>query len=151
MQRLLGPEVTPVSVSGVARVVRGTSEDLASVTVAFSNGVTATFNTSRLGQQKIRTIEITQRESVILADLVRQDVTVHRMSRHEYLADDGVRYRQSSVIEIPFLETRGEPLGLELQHVVNCIRDGTPPRVTGADALSALTLAEQVSAAIRRS
>ena len=148
---LLGPDVTPVSVSGVGRAVRGVSEDLASANVTFSNGITATFNTSRLGQQKIRTIVVTQRESVILADLVRQDVTVHRMSRHEYLSDDGVRYRQSSVIEIPFLETRGEPLGLELQHVVNCVRDGAAPRVSGADAMRALALAEQISSAIRRS
>ena len=49
--------------SGVARAVKGATEDLASVTVRFSTGLTATFNTSRLGQQKIRTIEITQADS----------------------------------------------------------------------------------------
>ena len=55
-----------------------------------SHRFTATFETSRIAQQKVRTIEITQPDSFVVADLVRQDVTVHRMSRHEYLSDDGV-------------------------------------------------------------
>ena len=68
---LAGPDAVATKVTGVARTTKGSTEDLASVTVEFSTGLTATFNTSRLGQQKIRTIEITQAESVIVADLVR--------------------------------------------------------------------------------
>ena len=52
------------------------------------------------------------------------------MTRHEYLTDEGTRYRQSSVIEIPFLETRGEPLALELDHFVDCVRTGARPGST---------------------
>jgi predicted dehydrogenase len=140
-----------LSVEGVARTIRGATEDLASATVSFSTGLTATFNTSRLGQHKIRAIEVTQQDSVIIADLVRQDITVHRMSRHEYLTDEGQRYRQSSVIEIPFIEQRGEPLLRELQGFVDNVRDGDPPAVSGADGLRALALAERVAAAVRRS
>lgn len=147
---LAGPDARPVNVSGVARAVKGATEDLASVTVEFSTGLTATFNTSRLGQQKVRTVEITQLESVVIADLVRQDVTVHRMTRHEYLSEEGTRYRQSSVVEIPFLETRGEPLALELQHFAECIRDGLTPRVSGEAGLRALELAELATAAVSR-
>ena len=119
------------------------------MTVEFSTGLTAAFNTSRLGQQKIRTIEITQAESVVIADLVRQDVTVHRMSRHEYLSDEGTRYRQSSVVEIPFLETRGEPLALELQHFVDCIRTGDTPRVDGPTGARSVALALLARSAVR--
>ena len=88
---------------------------------------------------------------MIAADLVRQDITVHRMSRHEYLTDEGQRYRQSSVIEIPFIEHRGEPLLRELQSVVDCIIDQGSPAVSGYDGLTALMLAERVTDAVHRS
>jgi predicted dehydrogenase len=67
------------------------------------------------------------------------------MSRQEYLSDEGTRYRQSSVVEIPFLETAGEPLQLELAHFVDCIRSGAAPRVDGRAGLRALALATRVT------
>jgi predicted dehydrogenase len=143
---LAGPTTSIDEVSGVRRAIRGATEDLAAVSVRTADGLTATFTTSRLGQQKVRSVEITQEDSVVVADLVRQDITVHRMTRHEYLSDEGARYRQSSVIEIPFLETRGEPLALELQHFVDCIGSGEAPRVSGDDGVRAVELAERVLA-----
>ncbi len=141
---LVGPDAEVVSSSASAVKHRSESEDIATALVGFSNGVSASFTTSRLGQQKSRTIEITEADAVVTADLLRQDVTIHRMSRHEYLADDGVRYRQSGVVEIPFLETRGEPLALELKHFCDCVRDGTRPRVSGDDGMRALALAQRI-------
>lgn len=147
---IVGPDVEVASVTGVARSTKGATEDLTVATVAFDNGITASFETSRIAQQKIRTIEITQTESVIHADLVRQDVTVHRMTRHEYLADDGVRYRQSSVIEVPFLEQRGEPLVRELRDVIDAVRTGGGPTVGGNDGVRALALADAIADAVHR-
>ena len=138
-------------VSGVGRHARSESEDLASATIRFSSGLTASLTTSRLGQQKIRQIEVTQPSSVVVADLLRQDITIHRMSSHEYLSDQGARYRQSSMVEIPFLETRGEPLALELAHFAECVRTGARPRVDGEAGLRALTLAHQIDASLSRS
>ena len=143
-----GAEV--VHVSGVGTQAFTDSEDLASATLRFDSGLTAGLTTSRLGQQKIRQIEITQPDSVIVADLLRQDVTVHRMTSHEYLSGDGTRYRQSSVIEIPFLEQRGEPLVLEVEHFVDCIRNGAAPRVDGAAGVRALSLALVVAQSLNR-
>jgi predicted dehydrogenase len=148
---LAGEDAEVTSVSGVARHRHGGTEDLASVNVTFSNGLTASLLTSRLGQQKQRTITVTQNDSVVLADLVRQDLTIQRMTRHEYLAEDGARYRTSSTVEVPFLETRGEPLANELAHVADCVRTGARPRVDGNAALRALKFAEAVTAAVRRS
>jgi predicted dehydrogenase len=141
---LLDEHVVATSISGVTRTVRSTSEDLAAVTVRFSNGMTAAFNTSRLGQQKIRMIEVTQPENSIIADLVHRDVTIHRMIRQEYLSTEGTRYRQSSVVELPFLETAGEPLALELSHFADCVASGTPPRVPGRAGLRALAFAHEI-------
>ena len=42
------------------------------------------FETSRIAQQKVRSLEVVQDDSVVVADLLRQDITIHRMSRTEY-------------------------------------------------------------------
>jgi len=146
---LAGPDRSVVDVSGVSRCTRSEREDLAVATLRFDNGLTAMFETSRIAQQKVRTLEIVQDESVIVADLLRQDITIHRMSRTEYSSDDGVRYRQSSVIEVPFLDQRGEPLMRELEDVVAAVLDGRAPRVSGEDGLRALMIADRVSAAVK--
>ena len=135
-------------IGGIAQAVRSESEDIATATLRFTNGVTATLNTSRLAQQKIRMLEITQADSAIAADLLRRDVTIYRMSRQEYLSDEGTRYRQSSVVEIPFLETAGEPLALELAHFAECVRTGATPRCDGRAGLRALALATDITRAI---
>lgn len=145
---LVGDDVTVDEISGVARRVHSATEDLAAVTMAFSNGMTAVFNTSRLGQQKVRTIEIAQMESAIVADLIRRDVTIHRMTQQEYLSSEGTRYRQSSVMEIPFLQTSGEPLQLELAHFAECVQTGAQPVVDGRAGLRALDLAVRVTDAV---
>jgi predicted dehydrogenase len=147
---LAGRDAVAVEVSGIARSLKGPTEDIATVIMRFSTGLTATFNTSRLAQQKIRTIEITQEESTVIADLVRQDITVHRMTHHEYLSEQGARYRQSSIVEIPFLDSRGEPLALELAHFIECVRTGATPRVDGAAGIRAIELAQRATDAVRQ-
>lgn len=146
---LVSPQADVVAVEGIARRVKADTEDIAVVMMAFSTGETAVFNTSRLGQSKIRTLEVTQDESAIMVDLLRQDVTITRMSKHEYLSDDGApRHRQSNVVEIPFLETRGEPLALELSHFVECVRTRGRPLVDGMAGARAVRLAERALTAV---
>lgn len=146
---LVPQEAEVIAVEGVARRLKAETEDIAIVTMAFSTGETAVFNTSRLGQSKIRSLEVTQEESGIVVDLLRQDVTITRMSKHEYLADDGApRHRQSNVVEIPFLETRGEPLALELSHFLKCVGDRSRPLVDGVAGARAVRLAERALKAV---
>lgn len=136
-----------VSVLAVGRKVRSTTNDITDALLTFENGVTASLSASRVGQGKIRTLDITQGGSYVSVDLLRQDVTISRVDHSEYLSAEGARYRQSGVIEIPFLEHRGEPLLIELEDFVRSIIDGSPPRVTGSDGLAALDLTVRVLAA----
>lgn len=145
---LLPIDVEAERISGVARRIKGATEDIAVVCVGFTNGVTAVFNTSRLGQTKIRSIEITQEDAMVTADLLRQTIEIHRMSHHEYVGGEGARYRQSSVVEIPFIDGRGEPLYREQRHFIDCVRNGSIPLVSGHDGTRALQLAEQAIAAL---
>jgi predicted dehydrogenase len=143
VRAIVGSEI--VDVAAVARTIRSETEDLASAVLTFENGATATLTASRIGQNKIRTLEITQPHSFVTVDLLRQDVTINRVDHSEYLSDQGARYRQTGVIEVPFLEHRGEPLLLELASFVRSVTTDQPPRVSGADGLAALELAETIS------
>ena len=123
-------------------------DDLAVAVLEFENGMTASVTASRLGQDKVREITITQRDEYLRLDLIRQSVSVHRMGRIEQTAGE-TGYSQSGMVEIPFLSHRGEPLLLELGHFIDCINDGRAPRVTGADGLRAIELVEMVKTAAR--
>jgi predicted dehydrogenase len=85
-----------------------------------------------------------QRDNLVVADLLRQQVTVHRVQHAEFVDDRGARYRQSGLIEVPYLEHQGEPLALEQRHFVECVRYRRPPLVSGEDGLAALELAIRV-------
>jgi predicted dehydrogenase len=132
-------------VSAIGRATRSASADYACALVSFRSGMTATITASRIGQHKIRRLEIVEADDFVSVDLLRQDLTVHRVSHAEFLSAEGAAYRQSGVVEIPFLEHRGEPLALEVQHFVDCVKTSARPRVSGEDALETLALALRVS------
>lgn len=138
-----------VDVSGVAQRRRTDTEDMATALLRFDNGATAVVTASRLGQQKIRQLQLTMDEAFVVGDLLRQDITVTRVQHTEYLSDDGSRYRQTASVEIPFLDNRGEPLGVQLESFVRSITHGTPPATSAADAIEAVRMVEAVLAAIR--
>lgn len=129
------------SMSATGRIVMGDTLDLAAALLVFENGLTTTLTASRVAQIKVRKIDVTQRESFASADLVRQDVTINRLSHSEFLAEGVPVYRQSGLVEIPFVEQRGEPLAVELRHFLSCVRDRTRPVVGAPEAFVALELA----------
>ena len=131
-------------VSSVGSRSRSTTTDVASATLTFESGMTANLVANRVGQHKIRRMEITQTGAFVTADLLRQHVEVSRVTHSEYLSEAGSTYRQSGVVEIPFLDQRGEPLSLELEHFVECLRTGRPPAVPGTAGVAALEAVEQV-------
>lgn len=137
----------PAEVFATSQRTRSATEDLVSALIRFDNGITAALTASRIGQNKIRTVSVTRATDFVHVDLLRQDVTIQRVDHSEYLSDEGTRYRQTGVVELPFLEHRGEPLYLELAHFAEAVREGRQPRVTGRDGLRALELAMQVRTA----
>ncbi len=141
-------EVTRVQ--AVAHRRHGPTEDLAVVLLEFASGATATLKASRLGQNKVRRLEVTLPDAVISADLIRQDISISRMQHVEFLSDSGTRYRQTGVVEIPFIENRGEPLAVELDEFASAIAAGRAPLVPVADGLEAVRLAHLVLTAAQR-
>lgn len=139
---LAGGELTMLS--SLTRRVRTESEDIATCVLSYASGVSATLTASRVSQAKQRQIELTQQANVVTADLLRQQVTIQRVEHAEYVGEQGARYRQSGVVEIPYLEHQGEPLLLEQQHFIECVRNRTPPMVSGQEGLIALATALRI-------
>jgi UDP-N-acetylglucosamine 3-dehydrogenase len=135
----IGAEI--VNVAAVGRAVKSDDIDLASALLQFSNGVVANITASRVSQTKIRRISLTQRDNAVVADLLRQHVEVHRIEHSEFLTDGGARYRQSGLVEIPYLSQYGEPLMHELRHFATCVQNRQVPLSSGTDGLAALQVA----------
>jgi predicted dehydrogenase len=134
----------PQVIGAVTRKVRSDTEDIATCILAFSTGVSAVLTASRASQSKQRLIELTQRDNVVIADLIGQQVTVHHVEQAEFVGECGSAYRQSGVVEIPYLEHQGEPVALEQRHFVECVLAHTQPAVSGQEGLAALATAIRV-------
>jgi predicted dehydrogenase len=100
------------------------AEDMAEALLTFAGGAFASVSASRIGQQKVRSLTITEVDRAIEVDLLRQSVTLYRHIDSDAATEDGLGYRQQTVIEIPALVQMGEPLGAQLNRFVDLI-EGT--------------------------
>lgn len=97
------------------------AEDVAEVLMTFGTRGLSRVSASRIGQRKIRELQIYQPDTLIEVDLLRRGVTVyHHIS--EQAENEGRSYRQQTVIEIPELVTNTEPLTAQLSHFVSLLR-----------------------------
>jgi len=144
--QLLGREFVRVAAVLQGETPRGA--DLAAVVLQSTQGVTAMVTASRVAQLKERTVTLTCEGVQVVADLVRQQVTIHRTLHQEFSDEGGARYRQSGVVEIPYL-AHGEPLQLEHQNFVDVMLGAALPEVSVRDAAAGLELCERVLAAGR--
>lgn len=98
------------------------AEDMAEALLSFPGGRMASVSASRIGQQKIRSLRITEVDRAIEVDLLRQSVTIYRHVDAEAATEDGLGYRQQTVIEIPALVQLGEPLAVQLDRFVDLLQ-----------------------------
>jgi predicted dehydrogenase len=137
----------PVEVTAQSLVPEGKAfSELTDCTFRFAGGPIATLSASRMSQRKLRTMVVTTTEAVYDVDLLRQDVTVYRHIRAEYMMADAPRFRTETVIDIPFVRHAGEPLALQLQHFIDLVEGRADPRAEIAGILPAHRTAERVAA-----
>jgi predicted dehydrogenase len=125
---LVHSEIADISAMG--RRVRTDHEDIASAQMRFENGTIAHIMVSRLTEKRIRTLEITEPERYLIVNYETQDVTLHHCVQQQ---GRGL----VEVVEHPVFPKR-EPLKLELQDFVRCVRDGSEPLVGLRDGKRAL-------------
>jgi UDP-N-acetylglucosamine 3-dehydrogenase len=140
----------PIRVAADVSLWRSDTEDLAIATVVFESGLVAHMTATRIGQDKVRQIDILQPNSLVNVDLLRQDITIRRQATAEYPETGARRLKEASVMEIPYLEHRGEPLWLELQDFVEAVGSGGRPLVDGRAGVAALDLCERILDAAKR-
>ncbi len=139
---LIKSDVSNVNVVG-SSVFSG-RDDLVNAQIEFENGCVANILASRASQNKVRTLEVTQKDSSVLLDYTEQEIFVHRQSSSEHQMSKGaLRYKQESLVERIFVH-KDNPLKLELKHFIDCATNGSPRKVAVETEVNSLKIALQI-------
>ena len=133
-------------VTAVGRSVLNGAIDHCIANFTFREGPVATLIASRVTQSKVRRMDITAQNAYVEGDLLSKSVSIHRRLTNEYT---GAKYRQESVVENIHIPV-AEPLLLEQQHFLDCIREHKQPIVSAEDGLRAMEYAARISEMARQ-
>jgi predicted dehydrogenase len=137
-------ESTVVNLNVIGNSIFSKRDDLINAQIEFENGCIANILASRVSQNKVRTLEVTQKESSILLDYTEQEIFVHRQSSSEsQLSPGSLRYKQESLIERIFVH-KDNPLKLELKHFIDCAVNGSQSKLAIKKELNSLDIALQI-------
>ena len=144
MLYLLGQEPGAVSARGECYLQKGV-EDVVFVNLHFKGGMMGQLQLSWLDPHKIRKLTIVGSEKMAVFDDMESaekvriyDKAADRESYDSY--GDAITLRFGDVV-IPHIHME-EPLKLECQHFVDCVRDGAVPRSDGVDGLRVVRVLE---------
>ncbi|HVX21083.1 MAG TPA: Gfo/Idh/MocA family oxidoreductase [Acidimicrobiales bacterium] len=126
--QLMGSEAVRTVVGASWSPPGGKYPEIADCTVTFDNGALVSLSASRMGQRKLRSIQVLTQSLLLDLDLLRADVTVYRNVLQEQPEDPrALTYRAQTIIDIPFVRHSGEPLALQLDHFLDLV-DGSADR-----------------------
>jgi predicted dehydrogenase len=156
------------SVDAVGIPVLSRSEDIANARLRFANGCVANLTVSRVSAERMRKIRVFSGgktpPSYISLDYRAQEGFIYRVARdgeHESsalakllaLAGSNANivseFGGKKIVREPVPIAKGEPLKLELQHFVKCVRERQTPMVSGESAKRALDLAFEITRQIQ--
>jgi len=155
-----------VSVDAVGIPVLSKSEDIANARLRFANGCIANLTVSRVSAERMRKIRVFSggpMTSYISLDYRAQAGFIYRLARDGesessmikklLMAKDSTivsEFGGKRIVREPVPITKEEPLKLELQHFVDCVRESHQPLVDGESAQRALELALDITAQIQQ-
>jgi predicted dehydrogenase len=155
------------SVDAVGIPVLSKSEDIANARLRFANGCIANLTASRISPEKMRKIRVFSggaMTSYISLDYRAQEGYILRVARDgeeqsslfkKLLAskDSTIisEFAGKRIVREPVPLAKEEPLKLELQHFIECVRAKRTPVVSGESAKQALDLAFQITTQISES
>ncbi len=146
--RFLKSEPVAVSANGQA-YLQSAIEDVAFATVHFEDGKLAHIHTSWLDPHKVRKVTVVGSKKMAAIDDVESTEKVRVYDKGVDLKPGEKRYVdyadamsiRSGDIYIPKIDMR-EPLLLECEHFVECIRTGNTPRSDGRNGLAVVKILE---------
>ena len=131
---LTGLEPEEIRAAGIR--ILSEKVDIANVRLAFPGGCVANLTASRVSTEKIRKIRLFQPNQYVSLDYQRQDAAAFTV-----LPDRQIGFDSFEVV-------KGEPLRLEIDSFLECVRTRSEPLVTGRDAAKALAVALAILAKI---
>lgn len=156
-----------ISVDAVGIPVLSKSEDIANARLRFANGCVANLTVSRISPDRMRKIRVfsgPDNKCYISLDYRAQEGFIYRIARdgeeESSLLKKLLASRDSTIVSEfggqrivrePVPIQKDEPLKLELQHFIQCVREKQTPRVSGESAKVALDLAFEITRQVQQS
>lgn len=156
---------TVISVDAVGIPVLSKSEDIANARLRFANGCVANMTVSRVSPERMRKIRVFSggpMTSYISLDYRAQEGFIYRIARDGeeessllkkllHAKDSTIvsEFAGKRIVREPVPITKDEPLKLELEHFVECVRERQTPAVSGESAKRALDLAFEITRQIQ--
>ncbi len=139
---------SPVTqVEGVGVGVYSDKEDIANARLTFASGAMASLNASRVTPYKKRKIRVWQPNAYFTVDYVEQEIETWKRYR---VPNPLPGQPHISIVRTKEKTEYKEPLKLEIEHFLDCIRQGASPLVRGEHGRDALELAVEISNQIRK-
>jgi predicted dehydrogenase len=149
------------SVDAVGIPVLSKSEDIANARLRFANGCVANLTVSRISPERMRKIRVFSggaQTSYISLDYRAQEGFIYRLARDNEAESSLLRkllhakdstivsqFAGKRIVREPVPIAKDEPLKLELQHFIDCVREKQTPVVSGESAKQALDLAFEIT------
>jgi predicted dehydrogenase len=150
-----------LSVDAVGIPVLSGSEDIANARLRFANGCVANLTASRVSPERMRKIRVFSggpQTSYISLDYRAQEGFIYRIAREgeqeSSLLKKLLRAKDAAIVSEfggrrivrePVPIAKDEPLNLELQHFIECVREHRTPMVSGESARRALEVAFEIT------
>jgi predicted dehydrogenase len=160
-----------ISVDSVGIPVLSKSEDMADVRLRFANGCVANLTASRVSPERMRKIRVFSGPTnpcCISLDYRVQEGFIYRVARDDEKESSLLKkvlvaklgmgkdstivsaFGGKKIVREPVPIAKDEPLKLELQHFVECVREKQTPLVSGESAKRALDLAFEITRQIQQ-
>ncbi|MFC1503945.1 Gfo/Idh/MocA family oxidoreductase [Spirochaetota bacterium] len=135
-------DVTDVNAFGY--IDKDKLEDVATAHIKFKKGCIAIITSSRLTQEKIRVLSISQKDSYIYLDFTTQDLQIHRQASSMITTStDNIKYRQEALIERLFVH-KENPLKSQFIHFLKTIKKEEKPFVVNEKDLETLRITNMI-------
>jgi len=156
------------SVDAVGIPVLSKSEDIANARLRFANGCVANLTVSRVSPERMRKIRVfsgPKNPCYISLDYRAQEGFLYRVARDDEWVSSKLRkllalagsnvtvvseFAGKKIVREPVPIAKDEPLKLELQSFVSCVREKTTPLVSGESAKRALDLAFEITRQVQQ-
>lgn len=151
---LLGESPTAVSCQGASHVTRGI-EDVTTMFLTFSKNRCAIVQNSWLDPKKVRQMTVVGSRRMIAYDdteplekLKIYDARVEVMPHYDTFAEFTYSYHYGDAY-VPYIK-QDEPLKLETQHFLDCIREGRTPITGGRAGLEVVRILEAADNSLKQ-